>query len=159
VTVVVGGVGQLYQGDLDFARAVIERLPDEDGVLVTEFDYGAVAVAQELLDLRPAALILVGAAERGRAPGTLERRRVEPLLLSPSQVRQAVAEAVTGYVSIDLVLEVASGLGALPAHAVVIDFEPALTGPSPELSPAASAAIDRAVALVADEVRSATAAG
>jgi hydrogenase maturation protease len=155
VTVLVGGVSQLYQADFDFGRVVVERLAGEelgDGVGVVRLDYGAVAVAQELEDLRPDALVLVGAAERGRRPGTLERRRIDPPALSPAQVRQAVAEAVTGYVGIDLVIEVASGLGALPRDAVAIELEPVLHGPGERLSPDAQAALGPALELVRAEV-------
>ena len=62
--ILVGGVGELYQGDLDLGRRAVERLGTEDlgpGVLVEELHYGAVAVAQRLEDLRPDLLILIGA--------------------------------------------------------------------------------------------------
>lgn len=156
MSVLVGGVGQLYQGDLDLGRLAVERLTGEDlgrGVLVEELHYGAVAVAQRLEELRPAALVLVGAIQRQRAPGAVQRRRVEPAALDPGEVQLAVADAVTGYVTIDLVIEVAAGLGALPARTVCIEVEPARTGPSEQLSSSARDALDEAVELVRREVR------
>ena len=155
MTVLVGGVSQLYQGDFDFGRAVVERLATQelDGVQLAHLDYGAVAVAQELQDVRPETLILVGAAERGRPPGMLERREVGPLELASAQVGAAVAAAVTGYVSIDLVLEVASGLGALPRDTLSIELEPALHGPSEQLSREGRAAVEGAVAVIRQELR------
>lgn len=156
LTVLVGGVAQLYQGDLDFGRVAIERLAEEElerHLLVEELSYGAVAVAQRLQEVRPAALVLVGAASRGRAAGTVERRRVHPAALPAEQVRQAVAEAVTGYVTIDLLLEVCAGLGALPAHTVAIELEPVRTEVTERLSPQADAALVPALRLLRTEAR------
>jgi Ni,Fe-hydrogenase maturation factor len=103
VTVLVGGVGQLYQGDLDLGRLAAERLAAEalgPDVLVEELHYGAVAVAQRLEELRPRALVLVGAVARGRRPGTVERRLIRNLHLPPERVQRAVGDAVTGYVTL-----------------------------------------------------------
>ncbi|MGH9281391.1 MAG: hypothetical protein ACRD0S_00475, partial [Acidimicrobiales bacterium] len=75
VAVLVGGVGELYQGDLDLGRVAVERLAQEalgDHVAVEDLHYGAVAVAQRLEELRPAHLVLVGGVARDRAPGTVE---------------------------------------------------------------------------------------
>lgn len=156
MTTLVGGVGQLYQGDLDLGRLVAERLQEEDlgpDALVEDLYYGAIAVVQRLEDLEPDTLILVGAHERDRAPGTVERRRVDELDLSTEQVQVAVGDAGTGYVDLQLVIEVAWGLGALPDRTVVIEVEPADVGPSEELSPAAWAGLERALDLVRAEVR------
>jgi len=154
--VFVGGVAELWQGDLDLGRRAIEVLAAEDfgaGVIVEELSYGAVAVAQRLEDLRPRALVLVGAAERGRPAGTVERRVVGGRALPHAEAQIAVGDAVTGYVSIDLVVDVASALGALPEDAVAIEVEPAATGPSEELSPEAAAGLEHALELVKAEVR------
>ncbi len=156
MTVLVGGVFQLYQGDLDLGRIAAQRLSEADlgpGVLVEELAYGAVAVVQRLEELRPKALVLVGAAERGRAPATVERRRYEPTERAAQEVQVAVGEAVVGYVSIDLLLEVAAGLGALPKRTVAIEVEPASQEPSETLSPAAQEGLERALELVGEEVR------
>ena len=153
--VVVGGVGHLYQGDLDLGRRAVERLAHDDlgsGVVVEEFSYGAVAVAQRLEELRPERLVLVGAKARGRAPGTVERREIVALPRPIEEVQAAIADAVTGYIDLDLVLEVAQGLGALPAQAVAIEVEPQSTAPSEHLSPLAEAALADALDLVRREL-------
>lgn len=155
VRALVGGVSELYQGDLDFGRRVVEALaaePFDDGVLVEDLHYGAVAITQRLQDIRPALLVIVGAAARGRPPGSLERRRVEPAGVDPQTLRGVVADAVTGYVGIDLLTEVAEGLGALPPRTVAIELEPVATEPSVELSQPARQAVPAAVALVCREV-------
>lgn len=140
-TVLVGGVSQLYAGDLDLGRVVVEQLAGEHlgrGTLVEDLHYGAVTVAQRLQELRPHTLVLVGAEVRGRAPATLQRRRVAA---SAADAQTAVAEAVQGYVGIDLVVDVAAGLGALPPRVVAIELEPVTTDTALELSPAAQRAL------------------
>lgn len=156
MTVLVGGVGQLFQGDLDLGRIAAERLAGEDlgaGVVVEELHYGAVAVMQRLEDLRPDTLVLVGAEARGDPPGTVRRRRVGPLDLDWEAVQAAVHDAATGYVTIDLVLEVGSGFGALPERTVTVEVEPARVGPIDGLSPVVDGALAQALDLVRAEIR------
>ena len=156
--VVVGGVGHLYQGDLDLGRVAVERLAQDElgeGVAVEEFSYGAVAVAQRLEELRPEVLVLVGAVARGREPGTVERHEIGATELDATAIQGAIADAVTGYIGLDLVVEVAQGLGALPPRTVTIDVEPARTEPSEQLSPEAEAALEEAIELVRREVQAA----
>lgn len=149
--ILVGGVGQLWQGDLDLGRRAVgrlEELAEGKGVVVEDLSYGAVAVAQRLEELRPDGLILVGAHRRGRRAGVTETRRHVPKCLPPEQVQGAVADAVTGYVSLDLVLEVAEAFGVLPADTLVVDVEPAVTAPCSVLSPQAEAGLASALAAV-----------
>jgi hypothetical protein len=156
VTVLVGGVSELFQGDLDLGRLAVERLRTEDlgpGVVVEELHYGAVAVAQRLEDLRPPALVLISAVRRGRAPGTVERRALDPPELSPGEVQAAVGDAVTGYVHPDLVVEVAAALGALPSRTVAVEVEPEFTGSGVGLSRPAASGLQVALDLVRAEVR------
>lgn len=156
VSVLVGGVGQLFQSDLDFGRRAAETLAAGElgpHVRVEELHYGGVAVAQLLQDLRPAVLILVGAAQRGDTPGTLRRRRVKPPPFDPAAAQLAIGEAVTGYVGIDLVVEVAASLDALPDHTVAIEVEPAETGPSERMSDIVTAGWAQALAMVHAETR------
>ena len=153
VPVLVGGVSQLFQGDLDVGRRIVEALGGEDlgpGVLVEDLHYGAVAVAQRLQELRPGALVLVGGEQRGRSPGTVERVALTP---RTDDVQVAVAEAVQGYVSIDLVVDVAAGLDALPPRVTSVELEPVTTETSLDLSPAGARAIAQMLALVREEVR------
>lgn len=155
MTVLVGGVGELYQGDLDLGRHIVERLAQEGlgaDVLVEDLHYGAVAVVQRLEELRPDLLVLVGAAQRGRVPGTVERRPIDGVDLPVSELQRAVGDAVTGYVTVDLVVQVAFALGALPAHTVAIETEPVRLGPSDHLSGEVAAALDEVVELVRAEL-------
>jgi hydrogenase maturation protease len=156
MTVLVGGVGELFQGDLDLGRLAVERLVAEPlgpGVLVEELHYGAVAVAQRLQELAPEALVLVAAVRRDRVPGTVARHRVEPPRLAPAQSQAAVGDAVVGYVHVDLVVEVAAALGALPGRTVAVEVEPARTEPGEALSAAAAAGLEVALDVVRSELR------
>jgi Ni,Fe-hydrogenase maturation factor len=158
--VLLGGVGELFQGDLDVGRLAAERLasgPQPLGragleVLVEELHYGAVAVAQRFEELRPTAVVLFGAVSRGTTPGTVRRRRVDKLSLSAADLQAAVGDAVTGYVGIDLVVEVAGGLGLLPSRTVVVELEPARVGPGEGLSEEATRGLEAVVRQVRREV-------
>jgi hypothetical protein len=153
IGVFVGGVGQLYQGDLDVGRVVVERLGDlGQGVVAEELHYGAVAVAQRLEELAPHTLIIVGAEPRGRPPATVERRWIERSVLTPEDVHGAVSDAVQGYVAIDLVLDVATGLDALPPRVVAIEVEPVRTESDPTLSPEVEAGLEEMLELVRIEI-------
>ncbi|MPY98669.1 MAG: hypothetical protein GEU97_11860 [Actinophytocola sp.] len=165
MTVFVGGAGELFQGDLDLGRRAAERLAvalsdDSDdssgvgagGIVVEELHYGAVAVAQRLAELRPSSFVLVGAIARGREPGTVLRRAVTPPVREPAEMQRAVEQAVTGYVDLDLILDVAAAFGALPEHTVCVEVEPASTEPSEHLSDVGERALTEAVALVRAEL-------
>lgn len=152
----VGGVSELFQRDLDLGRLAVEELLSRQlgrGVFVEDLHYGAVTVTQRLQELQPAAMVLIGAVLRGRPPGTVERRRVRAPDLSDAELQAAVGDAVTGYVAIDLVVEVATGLGVLPPRTVLIEVEPAVVGPGEGLSDTATAGLQRALELVVLDVR------
>lgn len=156
MTTLIGGVGELFQGDLDIGRLAADRLQDEARpplILVEELHYGAVAIIQRIQELGVDSMILVGAVRRDRTPGSVHRRLVQPPTLSAAELQAAVGDAVTGYVGIDLVIEVATGLGALPRRTVVVEVEPERVGPGEGLSPAAAAGLEGAVEVVRTEIR------
>jgi len=115
---------------------------------VEDLFFGALAVCQRLQDLHPDVLILVGAAVRGLEPGQVVRREVAPLELPLGDLQHAVGEAATGYVSIDLVLEVATAFHALPARTIVFEIEPRTTTPADILSPEGDAAVSVAIDMI-----------
>lgn len=130
---------------------IVERLSKEPlgpDVVVEDLFFGALAVCQRLQDLHPDVLILVGATTRGLQPGQVLRREVAPLVRPPDDLQHAVAEAATGYVSIDLVLEVATAFHALPARTIVFEIEPKTTGPSDTLSPEGDMAVLVAIDMI-----------
>ena len=153
----VGGVSELYQGDLDVGRRVVERLESEalgQGVVVEDLHYGAVAVAQRLEELDPDALVLVGAVARDREPGAVHRTVADPPAPpTTDEVQGMIGDAVTGYVGIDLVIEIASAFGALPPRVVTIEVEPVETGPSDQLSAAVANTLPALLDAVKAEVQ------
>lgn len=156
VPVLIGGVSELFQSDLDLGRLVVEQLQGEDlgsGVFVEELHYGGVAVAQRLGDLRPQVLLLVSAVARGRPPGTVERRRLDPPQLDAATIQLAVGDAVTGYVHPDLVVEIATAFGVLPPRIVAFEVEPELVAPGEGLSPSAAVAFEQVLDLLRVEIR------
>jgi hydrogenase maturation protease len=157
LTILVGGVGELFQSDLDLGRRVVERLRQEalpDGVVVEELTYGAIAVTHRLDELRPDVLVLVGARdEPDRPPGTLARRVVREFAVDPEAVQGAVLDAGVGYVDLDLLLAVAGGFGSLPRRTVVIEVQPEVTGPGTELSASGTAALEQVLQSVRNEIR------
>jgi len=156
VTVLVGGVSELFQSDLDLGRLAVEQLLCEDlgpDVSVEELHYGAVAVAQRLEELRPDTLVLISAVRRDRPPGTVERRRLDPPELTPAQLQAAVGDAVTGYVHVDLVIDVAAGLGVLPPRTVSIEVEPERTSFGEGLTLSAQRGLAAAMEHVRTELR------
>ena len=155
VPVLIGGVSELFQGDLDLGRLVVERLQGEalgSGVFVAELHYGGVAVAQRLEDLRPPVLLLVSSVVRDRPPGTVERRRLAPPQLDTATVQLAVGDAVTGYVHPDLVIEIATAFGVLPQRIVAFEVEPELVAPGEGLSGTVTLALEQVLDLLRTEV-------
>jgi len=156
VAVLVGGVSELFQTDLDLGRLAVNQLQTENlgpGVVVEELHYGAVAVAQRFQDLSPQRLILVSAVARDRPPGTVERRRLVPPELTAADVQGAVGDAVTGYVHPDLVVEIAAALECLPANTIAVEVEPEITTTGDGLTPVVAAALEVALDLVRVECR------
>lgn len=154
LTVLVGGVGQLYQSDDDVGRVVVGRLGDlaRPGVLVEDLSYGAIPVVHRLQEVRPDVLVLVGSRAAGRPPGTVSRRRVDRLDRTPTELQGAVLDAGTGYVDLDLTLDVIAALEGLPPRTVTIEVEPATTGPGEQLSDVVRDVVPEVEALVRREV-------
>lgn len=156
VSVFVGGVSELFQGDLDLGRRAAQILSAEafgDHVVVEDLHYGAVGVVHRLRDLEPTTMILVGATQRGREPGTVERRRVHDPALTVEQTQAAVGDAVVGYISVDLIVEVAAGLDVLPPRTVLVDVEPFSIDPSDQLSRGGERSLEEALNLARTEIR------
>lgn len=153
--IVVGGVGELYQGDLDFGRRFVEQFEPDPGpaeVFLEDFHYGAVAVSQRIEEVSPQALVLVGAERRQRTPGRVYRSLMRPHDLDVESARLSVESAATGYVTLDLVVEVLQALGTAPPRVVVFELEPEEVGPSDEMSEAALSAIPATSDLVRREI-------
>jgi hydrogenase maturation protease len=145
----VAGIGNIFLGDDGFGVEVVRRLAERcarKDVRIVDFGIRGIDLAYALLD-GYAKIILIDAAPRGRAPGTLYV--LEP---QPSEARAAA----TGLEMHGLVpaqaLFMAQSMGEGPRSLRVVGCEPEWIPSGDELqvglSPSVSAAVDRAVSLV-----------
>jgi hydrogenase maturation protease len=155
--VLIGGVGNWWQRDVSFALEVVDVLAGLEwppGVRVAKLDYGAIYVAQDLLQVDPAydRVVLLGAVERGRSPGCLYRYRWDGALPDAEEIQGRVYEAGAGVVDMDHLLIIAQQFGALPEDVVVIELEPVDPTGGTEMSPEATRRVPEAVETVRREV-------
>jgi hydrogenase maturation protease len=129
--VLVGGVGYRFLRDGSVGPLLTEQLADElavrarEGIEVEDLSYGPVALSMNLTE-RPDydRLVIFGAVERGRKPGTIDAYRWRGELPESEQIQERVSEAVTGVISLENVLVVCGALGGLPDDVRVIEIEP-----------------------------------
>ena len=149
--ILVAGIGNIFNGDDAFGVEVAQRLmrrPQPQGVKIVDFGIRGLDLTYALLDgFR--AVILIDAATRGEAPGTVTI--VEPTIQDQADLRPEDL-IVSGH---DLdpakVLKVVSALGGGCRRIVLVACEPLDLGGEDGamgLSPAVSAAIGPAVATV-----------
>lgn len=149
--VLVGIVAYRNLRDFSAPFAILDRLEMEPlgpDVVVEDTSYNPIAVVQWLQteppEARPGRVILIGAVERGRPPGTVTTWRWDAVLPSDEAVQQAVAEAVTGIISLENTLLIAGYFKALPPEVIVVEIEPLDQTFGAAMSPAVSAAIEPA---------------
>ena len=153
--VLVAGVGYRNLRDLSAGPLAVERFgPSTDAVDVEDLSYGPIDVLFLLQRREPyAAAIFIAAVHRSRTPGTVTRSRWNAPATTTGALQERVAEAVTGVISIDNLLEICAHFGALPAEVVLIEIEPIDDGWGDELSLDGQIALESAVALARLEVR------
>jgi Ni,Fe-hydrogenase maturation factor len=127
-------------------------------VSIEDISYNPIAVVQRLQDepeeRRFDVAIVAGALQRqGRNRGTLSVYRWDNQLPGQAEIQDAVAEAVTGIISLDNTLVVARHFGALPDTVVVIEIEPDAHEFGDDLTPAVAGALAEAESLVASLAR------
>ncbi|NUW42005.1 hydrogenase maturation protease [Nonomuraea rhodomycinica] len=159
VRILVAGIGNVFFGDDGFGVEVARRLsalPLPGGVDVVDFGIRGMDLAYALqrdYDLA----ILVDAAPRGQAPGTLTV--LEPDLSGDGGAAREAARADGHGMDPVTVLRLAAELGRLPGRVVVVCCEPAVApsgGPDEdvlvELSAPVREAAGHAVRLVMDMI-------
>lgn len=158
--VLVGGVGYRNLRDLSAGPLLVDRLGAlGDAVDVEDLSYSPIDVLFVMQRREPyAAAVLVGGVGRGDPPGTVRRYRWSAPAIATEDLQSRIAEAVTGVISLDNLLYVLSHFEALPKDVTVVEIEPADSGWGEGTTPLVAAALERAAALVRDEVaRSASA--
>jgi hydrogenase maturation protease len=149
--ILIAGIGNIFLGDDAFGVEVVRRLarrPLPDGVRVVDFGIRGFDLACALLD-GPLAVILVDAAPRGGAPGSLYV--IEPdsaVAADPSQ-----AEPVLEMHSLDpvKVLRLVVAMGGRVRRLLLVGCEPAPVdeeATAPEMSEPVRAAVDEALPLI-----------
>ncbi len=103
------------------------------------------------LDARPPydRIVLVGAVKRGRPAGDVLRYSWRRQLPDAEEIQARVAEAVTGVISLDNLLIIATYFDKLPPDVVVIEVEALDEDWGEEFSPE----VERAVPRVVEEIR------
>lgn len=148
----IAGIGNVFLGDDGFGVETVRALsahPLPDGVEVVDFGVRGVHLAYQLLDGYDT-LVLVDAAARGGAPGTL-------YLIEPDGAPVAPGAAVLDghHMSPDAVLALlgtlCAGTGsAPPRRTLVVGCEPASTEEGMGLSGPVAAAVPQAVRMLLD---------
>ena len=151
--ILVAGIGNAFLQDDGFGGEVVRRLrqrPMPDGVTLGDFGTGGLDLAYEVMRGYDA-LVLVDVSRQGGEPGTLYVMEAR---------EQDVAADIEDGAMVDphgmdpaTVLRFVRAVGGWPGRVLVIACEPAsVEDVGMGLTPEVAAAVDRAVALVADTV-------
>jgi hydrogenase maturation protease len=142
----VAGVGNIFLGDDAFGCEVVRALagrPVPEDVQINDFGIRGVHLAYQLLDGYDL-LVLIDAAPRGNAPGTVSLLDVELDRIEPAEGPLVDAHGMEP-VSI---LSMLTSLGGQVARVLVVACEPESVDEGIGLSAVVSAAVPHAVDLV-----------
>ncbi len=150
----MAGIGNAFLGDDGFGGQVAQRLEKRDlpeGVLVLDFGTGGLDLAYEVMRGYDA-LVLVDISRQGEPPGTIYV--MEP---DPADVDGGIEDgAVIDPHGMDpqTVLRFVKAVGGWPGKVVIVACEPSSVGEvNWGLSKPVEDAVDRAVAVVLDQVQ------
>jgi hydrogenase maturation protease len=151
--ILIAGVGYRNLRDMSVGPVLTDQLGQESwpsGVEVEDLSYGPVAVMQSLDERQPyERIIFIAGVRRNRQPGGVYCYRWEHRLADPEQVQARVAEALTGVISLDNLLIIATYFGKLPQDVIVIEVEPADDGWGEGLTPE----VETVLPTVIDKIR------
>ncbi len=151
--VLVAGIGNIFLGDDAFGVEVVNRLsagPLPAGVDAIDFGIRGVHLAYELAGGRYHSVILVDAAPRGGAPGTIYV--IEPDVSStPADAARADAHSLTP----ESVLAWMARAGGAPCRITIVGCEPLSVEEFAEMSAPVAAAVDEAVRAVRELIAAA----
>jgi hydrogenase maturation protease len=153
--ILVAGVGNVFLCDDAFGVEVVRLLaerPQPPGVQIRDYGIRGVHLVYELLDGYDL-FVLVDAAPRGEAPGTVSVLEVE----LPSPEAQPVIDAHS--LTPDAIFGLLSSLGGQPGRNLVVACEPAEVDAGMGLSDPVREALPHAVRAVEEILAQATGAG
>lgn len=154
--VLVSGIGYSNLSDMSFGRVLLGRLAEMEWpphVRVEDLNFGPIMILQWLEEspVKYDRMILVNAAKRGRAPGTLEVYRWHGRLPPEAEIQSRVEEAVTGVIDMENMLIICGHFGELPGEVTVVEVEPESEDWGPEFSPPVAARVEEAIEIVRRE--------
>ena len=131
-TTLIAGIGYRDLRDLSLGPVLIDRLAQDSwppGIEVEDLSYSPIAVMHTLDERSPYdRMILVAGVKRNRQPGNICCYHWAHQLPDAQEIQARVAEAVTGIISLDNLLIIATYFGRLPRDVVVIEVEAADEG-------------------------------
>ena len=144
--ILVAGIGNIFLQDDGFGVEVAKRLADSElpeGVKVADFGIRGVHLAYEMLDGGYDMTILIDAAPRGEAPGTV-------YLIEPDLDIDAQQSASMDAHSMDpqVVFATLKSLGGSPRRVLIVGCEPLVIDDGIGLSEPVGRAVEEAVRLV-----------
>lgn len=151
--VLVSGIGYSNMSDMSFGRVLYAEMAGmkwPDHVHVEDLNFGPIMIYQWLEEtpVKYDKLILVGAANRGRKPGTLEVYAWDGKMPDEAGVQACVGEAVTGVISLENLLVVCKQFGVLPEDVTIVEIEPQNEEYGLEFSPVVAARVGEAIEIV-----------
>ncbi len=154
--VLVSGIGYSNLRDMSFGRVLLNDLAAMEWpphVRVEDLNFGPIMILQWLEEspVKYERLVLVNAARRGRAPGTLEVYRWHGQLPDEAEIQARVEEAVTGVIDMENMLIICQHFGELPREVTIIEVEPLNESWGPEFSPPVAARVEEALDIVRRE--------
>ncbi len=92
---------------------------------IREMNWGPIAIVQDLQSqaARPERMVLVGAVDRGLAPGSVSCRRWAGGRLDPLAVQRRVFEGVTGVISLDNLVVIGAHFGVWPPALLTVELQ------------------------------------
>ena len=145
--ILVAGIGNIFLQDDGFGVEVAKRLADSElpeGVKVTDFGIRGVHLVYEMLDGGYDTTILIDAAPRGEAPGTVYL--IEPDLDNIDAQQSASMDAHS--MDPQVVFATLKSLGGSPRRVLIVGCEPLVIDDGIGLSEPVGRAVEEAVRLV-----------
>ncbi len=145
--ILVAGIGNIFLQDDGFGVEVAKRLADSElpeGVKVADFGIRGVHLAYEMLDGGYDTTILIDAAPRGEAPGTVYL--IEPDLDNIDAQQSASMDAHS--MDPQVVFATIKSLGGSPRRVLIVGCEPLVIDDGIGLSEPVGRAVEEAVRLV-----------
>jgi hydrogenase maturation protease len=145
--ILVAGIGNIFLQDDGFGVEVAKRLADSElpeGVKVADFGIRGVHLAYEMLDGGYDMTIVIDAAPRGEAPGTVYL--IEPDLDNIDAQQSASMDAHS--MDPQVVFATLKSLGGSPRRVLIVGCEPLVIDDGIGLSEPVGRAVEEAVRLV-----------